>query len=110
MSRLILSLLLGWSLLQPLYAASAPDAAQIKQELEQAKSDKTTANQAEIVDALQSTLNLLDEQKSSLDKTQEYQQIIDDFPNLSRDLLQQIASLTVSNKQLRSNISEDHTS
>ncbi|MBJ9999851.1 miniconductance mechanosensitive channel MscM [Erwinia sp. S43] len=105
MSRLILSLLLGWSLLQPLYAASAPDAAQIKQELEQAKSDKTTANQAEIVDALQSTLNWLDEQKSSLDKTQEYQQIIDDFPKLSRDLRQQIASLTDSNKQLRSNMS-----
>ncbi|MBM7343242.1 miniconductance mechanosensitive channel MscM [Pantoea coffeiphila] len=105
MSRLILSLLLGWSLLQPLYAASAPDAAQIKQELEQAKSDKTTANQAEVVDALQSTLNWLDEQKSSLDKTQEYQQIIDDFPKLSRDLRQQIASLTDSNKQLRSNMS-----
>ncbi len=49
MSRLILTLLLGWSLLQPVYAASAPDAAQIKQELDEAKSDKTTANQAELV-------------------------------------------------------------
>ncbi|ROR13581.1 miniconductance mechanosensitive channel MscM [Erwinia sp. JUb26] len=105
MSRLILTILLGWSLLQPLYAASAPDAAQIKQELEQAKSDKTTANQAEVVDALQSTLNWLDEQKSSLEKTQEYQQIIDDFPKISRELRQQIASLTDSNKQLRSNMS-----
>ncbi|MEJ4045782.1 miniconductance mechanosensitive channel MscM [Erwinia sp. SLM-02] len=105
MSRLILTILLGWSLLQPLYAASAPDAAQIKQELEQAKSDKTTANQAEVVDALQSTLNWLDEQKSSLDKTQEYQQVIDDFPKLSRELRQQIANLTDSNKQLRSNMS-----
>ncbi|MFG1173210.1 miniconductance mechanosensitive channel MscM [Erwiniaceae bacterium CAU 1747] len=105
MSRLILTLLLGWSLLQPLYAASAPDAAQIKQELEQAKSDKTTVNQAEVVDALQSALNWLDEQKSSLEKAQEYQQVIDDFPKLSRELRQQIASLTDSNKQLRSNMS-----
>jgi len=105
MSRLILTLLLGWSLLQPVYAASAPDLAQVKQELETAKSDKTTPNQAEIVDALQSTITWLDERNSSLENAKVYQKVIDDFPKLSRELRQQIAALNDSKKQLRSNMS-----
>jgi len=105
MSRLILTLLLGWSLLQPVYAASAPDASQIKQQLEEAKSEKTSASQAATVEALQSTLNWLDEYQKSVDLTQEYQQVIDDFPKLSRELRQQIVTLTDSNKPLRSNMS-----
>lgn len=105
MSRLILTLLLGWSLLQPVYAASAPDASQIKQQLEEAKSEKTSASQTATVEALQSTLNWLDEYQKSLDLTQEYQQVIDDFPKLSRELRQQIVTLTDSNKPLRSNMS-----
>ena len=47
MLRLILPILFGWSCLQPAWGASAPDNAQIKQQLEDAKSDKTTPNQAE---------------------------------------------------------------
>ncbi len=105
MSRLILTLLLGWSLLQPVYAASAPDASQIKQQLEEAKSEKTSASQTATVEALQSTLNWLDEYQKSVDLTQEYQQVIDDFPKLSRELRQQIVTLTDSNKPLRSNMS-----
>ncbi|VTT29135.1 potassium efflux system KefA protein [Klebsiella pneumoniae] len=105
MSRLILTLLLGWSLLQPVYAASAPDAAQIKQELDEAKSDKTTANQAELVAALQGTINWLDEREESLQRSNDYQQIIDDFPKLSRELRQQIVNLTDSSRTLRSNMS-----
>ncbi|MDI3438541.1 miniconductance mechanosensitive channel MscM [Erwinia aphidicola] len=105
MSRLILTLLLGWSLLQPVYAASAPDAAQIKQELDEAKSDKTTANQAELVAALQGTINWLDEREESLQRSNDYQQVIDDFPKLSRELRQQIVNLTDSSRTLRSNMS-----
>lgn len=105
MSRLILTILLGWSLLQPVYAASAPDASLIKQQLEEAKSDKTSAHQTAIVDALQSTLTWLDERQNSLNLTQDYQQVIDDFPKLSRELRQQIVTLTDSSKPLRSNMS-----
>jgi len=105
MSRLILTLLLGWSLLQPVYAASAPDAAQIKQELDEAKSDKTTANQAELVATLQGTINWLDEREESLQRSNDYQQVIDDFPKLSRELRQQIVNLTDSSRTLRSNMS-----
>ncbi|MEN5017099.1 miniconductance mechanosensitive channel MscM [Erwinia sp. Eh17-17] len=105
MSRLILTLLLGWSLLQPVYAASAPDASQIKQQLEEAKSDKTSASQTAVVDALQSTLNWLDEYQKSVDLSQDYQQVIDDFPKLSRELRQQIVTLTDNSKPLRSNMS-----
>lgn len=105
MSRLILTLLLGWSLLQPVYAASLPDTAQIKQELDEAKSDKTTANQAELVAVLQGTLNWLDEREESLQCSNDYLQVIDDFPKLSRELRQQIVNLTESSRTLRSNMS-----
>ncbi|WP_168406016.1 miniconductance mechanosensitive channel MscM [Erwinia amylovora] len=105
MSRLILTLLLGWNLLQPVYAASVPDAQQIKQELEEARSNKTSANQTAIVDALQSTLNWLEERQQSLDRAQDYQQVIDNFPKLSRELRQQIATQTDSRKPLRSSMS-----
>ena len=94
MSRLILILLFGWSLLQPVHAASVPDGEQVRQQLEQVKADKTTPNQAAIVDALQSTLNWLDDQQASTAKVQEYQKIIDSFPKLSRELRQKIATLT----------------
>ncbi|KAB8311926.1 miniconductance mechanosensitive channel MscM [Erwinia endophytica] len=93
MLRLIFTILLGWSLIQPTWAASVPDAAQIKLSLEEAKSDKMTPNQADTVDALQSALNWLDEQRKSLANTNDNQLIIDDFPKLARDLRQQIASL-----------------
>ncbi|MCX0501580.1 miniconductance mechanosensitive channel MscM [Erwinia billingiae] len=94
MLRLILPILFGWMLLQPAWGASAPDTAQIKQQLEDAKSDKTTPNQAETIDALQATLNWLDEMQKSQANSDAYQQVIDGFPKLSRDLRQQIAALT----------------
>ena len=105
MSRLIFILILGWSLFQPLYAANVPDGAQIRQQLEQIKSDKNAPNQAEIVDALQSTLNWLDDQNTSQERSNEYQKVIDDFPKLSRELRQQIATLTDNSKPLRKGMS-----
>jgi potassium efflux system protein len=94
MLRLILPILFGWMLLQPAWGASAPDNAQIKQQLEDVKSDKTTPNQAETIDALQATLNWLDEMQKSQANSDAYQQVIDGFPKLSRDLRQQIVALT----------------
>jgi len=105
MLRLILTILLGWSLLQPAGAASVADAAQIKQSLAEAKSDKTTPNQAETVDVLQSALNWLDEQQKSQANANNYQLVIDDFPKLSRVLRQQIASLANSPDTVRSTLS-----
>ncbi|MGE9551254.1 miniconductance mechanosensitive channel MscM [Erwinia amylovora] len=102
MLRLILTLLLGWSLLQPAWATSAPDGTQIKQSLEQVKSDKTTPNQAETVEALQSALNWLDDLQKSQANANDYQQVIDDFPKLSRDLRQQIVALADNPKTVRS--------
>lgn len=101
MLRLIIPFLLGWTLLQPVWAASAPDTAQIKQALDAAKSDKDTPNQAETIDALQTTLNWLDEQQKSLNNTRNYQQIIDDFPQISRELRQQMVALTDNPKTVR---------
>ncbi|HBV40152.1 MAG TPA: miniconductance mechanosensitive channel MscM [Erwinia sp.] len=98
MLRLIVILFVGWTLLQPAWAASAPDAAQIKQALEEAKSAQDTPNQAETVDALQSALNWLDDLQKSQANASDYQQVIDDFPRLSRELRQQLVALSDSSK------------
>ncbi|MEM6160153.1 miniconductance mechanosensitive channel MscM [Erwinia sp. P6884] len=102
MLRLILTILLSWMLLQPAWSASPPDAGQIREQLEEAQSDKNAPNQAERVDILQSTLNWLEERQKSLDNTKTYQQVIDDFPKLSRELRQQAASLLDNEKNVRS--------
>lgn len=105
MLRLILTVLLGWVLLQPpAWAASAPDATQIKQQLDEVKSDKNTPNQAETVDALQSTLSWLDERQKSLASSADYQQVIDGFPRLSRELRQQIVALADNPKTLNNTL------
>ena len=103
--RLLIALLLGLCLSQPLLAAALPDADQIKQDLAQAKSEKNGAAQPELVQSLEATLNFLDERDASLQQAQQYQQVIDDFPRLARDLRQQIASLADSTKTIRSNMS-----
>ena len=64
--RLIYTFLLALSLSFGAYAATAPDAKQITQELEQAKAAKPA--QPETVEVLQSALNALEEQKSSLER------------------------------------------
>ncbi|MBP2169487.1 potassium efflux system protein [Erwinia toletana] len=88
----------------PVYAASLPDDAQVKQELDQAKSGKNTPNQAELVQTLETALNWLNERKASLELTEQYQQVIDDFPKLSRELRQQITTLTDSTRQVRASM------
>ena len=103
--RLILTILLGCCLSWPVFAASVPDNGQLKQELEQAKSGKNMPNQAELIQSLEAALNWLNERQTSLDMTEQYQQVIDDFPKQSRELRQQITGLTDSNKSVRSTLS-----
>lgn len=89
--RLFAALLLGLLVSMPLYAASAPDKGQLEQELKQAESNKTAPNQADIVAALQSALNWLSEAQASADRAAQYQKTIDDFPQLTQTLRQQLA-------------------
>ncbi|MTH47084.1 miniconductance mechanosensitive channel MscM [Intestinirhabdus alba] len=89
--RLINIFLLAWCLSQGAYAATAPDARQIAQELEQVKSTKPA--QPEVVEALQSALNALEERKNSLERARQYQQVIDHFPELSATLRAQLDGL-----------------
>ncbi|CNE76901.1 potassium efflux system KefA protein%3B Small-conductance mechanosensitive channel [Yersinia nurmii] len=88
--RLITTFLLGIFLSLPLYAATQPNEAQLRQELKQAEANKGTANQAEIVQALQGALNWLNDAKESDERAQQYQKVIDDFPKLTRELRQQL--------------------
>ncbi len=55
--------------------------------------------------ALEAAINFLSERDDSLERAKQYQQMIDDFPRLARELRQQIATLTDSSKPVRSNMS-----
>ena len=105
--RLILIFLMALSLSLGAHAAAIPDAKQITQELEQVKSAKNMPNQAEAVEALQSALNALEERKASLERAAQYQQVIDNFPKLSRTLRQQIASLRDEPRQVPTGMNSD---
>lgn len=73
------------------YAATAPDSKQISQELEQAKAAKPA--QPEVVEALQSALNALEERKGSLERIKQYQEVIDNYPKLSATLRAQLNNM-----------------
>ncbi len=90
--RLITSWLITGLLLLSLpgIAFSALNEKQITQELQQAEANKTAANQAEIVESLQSALNWLNESKESAQRANQYQKAISDFPKLTNDLRQQL--------------------
>ncbi len=86
MRPIIVFLLMAWCLSMGAYAATAPDAKQITQELEQAKAAKPA--QPETVESLQSALNALEEErKGSLERAQQYQQVIDNFPQAGAQTL-----------------------
>ncbi|MFH5069192.1 miniconductance mechanosensitive channel MscM [Enterobacter cloacae complex sp. 2024EL-00215] len=89
--RPIIVLLMAWCLSMGAYAATAPDAKQITQELEQAKAAKPA--QPDTVESLQAALNALEERKGSLERARQYQQVIDNFPKLSQTLRSQLNNL-----------------
>jgi len=95
---LLLSLWLSTSAL----AATVPDASQLKQALDEAKAAKSSPAQAEQVQSLEAALNYLSERDASLERAKQYQQVIDDFPRLARELRQQITSLDDGSKSVRS--------
>ncbi|MEG9511941.1 MAG: miniconductance mechanosensitive channel MscM [Pantoea piersonii] len=98
---LVLSLWLRTSAL----AATVPDTSQIKQALDEAKAAKSTPAQAEQVQSLEAALNYLSERDESLERAKQYQQVIDDFPRLARELRQQITSIDDNSKSVRSSMS-----
>ncbi|MDY1037657.1 miniconductance mechanosensitive channel MscM [Enterobacteriaceae bacterium RIT714] len=103
--RPIIIFLMAWCLSMGAYAATAPDAKQISQELEQAKAAKPA--QPETVELLQSALNALDERKGSLERAQQYQQVIDNFPKLSQTLRTQLNNLREEPRDVPSGMTSD---
>ncbi|WP_266268590.1 miniconductance mechanosensitive channel MscM [Klebsiella variicola] len=103
--RLIYTFLLALSLSFGAYAATAPDAKQITQELEQAKATKPA--QPETVEVLQSALNALEEQKSSLERARQYQDVIDNFPKLFQSLRSQLNNLSEEPRQVPTGLTAD---
>ena len=89
------------------HAATVPDQKQVSQDLEQIKAAANTPNQAEVIDALQSALNALDERTGSLERARQYQQAIDNFPKLSQTLHKQIAGIEEEPPKAPTNLSTD---
>ncbi|WP_334471577.1 miniconductance mechanosensitive channel MscM [Arsenophonus sp. PmNCSU2021_1] len=79
----------------PAFAAINLDEIQIKKEIKQLEANKNSKN-AEIIQALQIALNWLSEAQESEKKTRAYQEAIDDFPKIIKELQQQF--LIESNK------------
>lgn len=89
--RLIITLLLGYLLFQPVLAATVPTEAQLQQDLKQAEGNKNMPNQVETIEMLHSALNWLSERKESMARSEQYQRVIDDFPLMMLELRHQLA-------------------
>ncbi|KMJ46089.1 mechanosensitive channel protein [Xenorhabdus khoisanae] len=88
--RLIISLLLSLLIANPAFAAITQlDETQLKQELKQVEGSKNPQG-SEIAQALQGAINWVNDTKSANERTQKYQQAIDDFPSIIRELRQKI--------------------
>ncbi|MDX7999928.1 miniconductance mechanosensitive channel MscM [Xenorhabdus sp. Reich] len=88
--RLIISLLLSLLIAGPALAAITPlDDIQLKQELKQVGGNKNPQD-AEIAQALQGAANWTNDTKSANQRIQKYQQAIDDFPAIIKELRQKI--------------------
>src|SRR5471032_3396935 len=74
----------------PMIASAVPSEDQLKQELKQAEANKEMANQAQVVEALQTALNWLSEARASSVRAEQYQKVIDDFPKLTQGLRQEL--------------------
>ncbi|HGN1704699.1 TPA: miniconductance mechanosensitive channel MscM [Providencia rettgeri] len=89
--RLIISFFLSLLIVFSSSAASTAtqDEAQIKQELKQLESS-TNPKDAEIAQALQGALNWMSETRDSESKAKSYQQAIDNFPKIIKELRQKL--------------------
>lgn len=103
--RLMITLLLALCLSAGAYAADIPEIKQVAQALEQAKAAKPA--QPEITDALQSALNALEERKGSLERSEQYRQVIDNFSTLSQRLRSQLDNLHEAPRQAPVTLSID---
>ncbi|OAE10047.1 miniconductance mechanosensitive channel MscM [Pantoea sp. OXWO6B1] len=103
--RSIFCLLLSLWLSTATLAATLPDASQLKQQLEEVKAAKNSAAQTEQIQSLEAALASLSERDDAIERAQQYQQVIDDFPRLARELRQQIATLNDNAKSVRSTMS-----
>lgn len=103
--RLIITFLMARCLSLGAYAATAPMPNNSPGELEQAKAAKPA--QPETVEALQSALNALEERKGSLERAQQYQQVIDNFPKLSATLRAQLSNLRDEPRNVPTGLSTD---
>ncbi|VAX77114.1 Miniconductance mechanosensitive channel MscM [Serratia symbiotica] len=88
--RLIITLVIAHLVFHKVLAAPVPTESQIQQELKQVEANKHNSNQLETIETLHSALNLLAERKESMARSEQYQRVIDDFPQMMLELRHQL--------------------
>lgn len=104
LTRLLSALLLNLILIGSVWAATLPDAGQIKQEIKQVEANKDAPGQKEILEAYQGALNWLNERSESLTRSQQYRKSIDDFPKLTKSLRAQLESESTAPQPLQAGL------
>ncbi|MBD2811316.1 miniconductance mechanosensitive channel MscM [Xenorhabdus sp. Vera] len=88
--HLIISLFLSLLIANPAFAAITQlDDTQLKKELKQVEGNNNS-HDSEIAQSLQGAINWVNDTKSANERTQEYQQSIDNFPSIIKELRQKI--------------------
>lgn len=88
--RFILLLACSGLFLTSVQAASLLTSEQVNQELKQAESNSAAPNQADIVKSLKTALDWLNKREKSISQAKQYQQVINDFPQITEELRNQL--------------------
>ncbi|WP_241622296.1 miniconductance mechanosensitive channel MscM [Rosenbergiella australiborealis] len=94
----VILLSLGFSVAFATYAL--PEPPQIRQALEQAQNSKTPTAQTDVIQALRSTLDYVNQRNQSIENARQYQEVIDNYPQLAATLRQQITTLNETSKRV----------
>ncbi len=103
--RFLLAILLILGISTSLIAHALPEPPQLRQALEQAQNSKTPSTQTDIIQALKSALDSVNRRNQSQEQARQYQDVIDNYPQISATLRQQIATLNETSKRVNPSLS-----
>lgn len=98
--RILPVILLSLGLSTTFVSDALPEPPQIRQALEQAQNSKNPAAQTDIIQALKSALDYTNQRNQSIEYARQYQQVIDNYPQLAATLRQQITTLNETSKRV----------
>lgn len=103
--RLLTVMLLSIGLSISFASKALPEPLQLRQAIDQAQNSKNPAAQGELLQSLKNTLYYVNQRNQSVELAKQYQEAIDNFPQLSMTLRQQITTLNETSKRVNPAIS-----